>query len=104
MANQIFFGTFVHTPALDKIEFMHDTVVAVNAEGAIVTIRDLPQIGRHNPLAWIRASLVPSLGWAADTDVTVSRPGQFFFPGFVGEHPLPCPQAVVAPMTMLTRS
>lgn len=90
MANQIFFGTFVHTPALDKIEYLHDTIVAVEASGVIFAIEELPPIGRHNPAAWIRTSLIPSLGWAADTKITATRPGQFFFPGFVGKSPARC--------------
>ncbi|KIH88859.1 guanine deaminase [Sporothrix brasiliensis 5110] len=89
MANQIFFGTFVHTPALDQIEYLHDTIVAVEATGVIFAIEELPPIGRHNPVAWIRSSLLPNLGWAADTAITATRPGQFFFPGFIGASPPP---------------
>ncbi|CAK7270062.1 hypothetical protein SEPCBS57363_003911 [Sporothrix epigloea] len=86
MTNQVFFGSFVHTPALDKIEIFHDTVIAVEAKGTILAVESLPPIGRHNPLAWIRATLVPSLGWEASTPITATRPGQFFFPGFIDTH------------------
>ncbi|CAK7222508.1 hypothetical protein SBRCBS47491_004888 [Sporothrix bragantina] len=86
MTNQVFFGSFVHTPTLDTIEYLHDTIVAVEAKGTILAVESLPPIGRHNPLAWIRATLVPSLGWEANTPITATRPGQFFFPGFIDTH------------------
>lgn len=37
-ANQYFFGTFMHTPALDRLEILTDTLVSVDTTGTITSI------------------------------------------------------------------
>ncbi|OAA56952.1 chlorohydrolase family protein [Niveomyces insectorum RCEF 264] len=104
MAKQVFFGTLVHTPALNEIEYLHNTAAAVDETGTIVALESLPsedssdgdgsgdgsgavQTPRRDGPAWIRATLLPRLGWAADdVAITAIRSGQFFFPGFIDTH------------------
>ena len=85
--NKVFYGTFIHTPGLDEIEYLHDTVVAVNASGTILVVEALPEDRKQDAAVWIRAVLLPRLGWTPDAvAVTVCEPGQFFFPGFIDTH------------------
>ncbi len=101
MANQVFFGTFIHTPALDKVAYLLNTAVAVDATGTIAAVEAAPCSASsavdstaagnctdvtdvETGLAWVKETLLPRLGWSADTPIMACRAGQFFFPGFIG--------------------
>lgn len=74
-------GTFVHSQTQQDLDFLHNAVIAVDAQGKIAAIeRD----ARDASEAKLR--LLSKLGWdEAEVDVTEAAQGQFFFPGFVGE-------------------
>ncbi|MFT6875472.1 MAG: guanine deaminase [Granulosicoccus sp.] len=38
LAAQYFFGTFMHTPALDQLEILNDTLISVDAAGTIIRV------------------------------------------------------------------
>ncbi|MFT6305944.1 MAG: hypothetical protein ACJA0Z_001107, partial [Halioglobus sp.] len=38
LAAQYFFGTFMHTPALDQLEILSDTLISVDANGTIISV------------------------------------------------------------------
>lgn len=76
----LFLGSFIHSKSLDELEYFHDTAVAVDDKGLIVAIeKDYDQKKAEE-------TLFPKLGWAA-AEVTIksAKPGQFFFPGFIGD-------------------
>lgn len=79
--NKLFLGSFVHSKALDELEYLHNTAVCVDAAGTIVAVeKDCGE-------AEARGTLFPRLGWAADdVEVVSAADGQFFFPGFVDTH------------------
>lgn len=80
LEKQLFVGTFVHSKALDKLEYLHNTAVAVDQSGTIVAVeRDCDELTA-------KTALLPRLRWAeAEVKVVHANDGQFFFPGFVGE-------------------
>jgi guanine deaminase len=72
-------GTFIHSKNLDKLEYLHNTAVCVDEKGVIVAIE--PECNQ----AKAEGILFPKLGWSReDVSVKVAKPGQFFFPGFIG--------------------
>lgn len=78
--NQLFLGTFVHSKALDELEYLQDAALLVDKTGKIAAVE--PKCDQ----ARAEAELYPKLGWdAADVTVTKAGEGQFFFPGFIGE-------------------
>lgn len=90
MANskkKVFLGTFVSSKSPKELDYYHDTLVCVDEEGKIVKVDheggDAERIGER---------LSETLGWKlSEVDVHVAKPGEFFFPGFVGEyHIRPC--------------
>ncbi|KAK4149605.1 hypothetical protein C8A00DRAFT_18733 [Chaetomidium leptoderma] len=78
---QLFLGSFVHSKALDKLEFLHGAAVCVDQSGTIVAIeRDCDEANAIEVL-------FPRLGWVkAEVVVVRAREGQFFFPGFIDTH------------------
>lgn len=74
-------GTFVHCLGPAELAFMHDAAVAVDQQGKIAGIeKDQGDVDKA------KVQLLKTLGWAEDdVEVHASRPGQFFFPGFIGE-------------------
>ncbi|EFX05314.1 chlorohydrolase family protein [Grosmannia clavigera kw1407] len=83
---QVFLGTFIHATALDKLEYLHDTAAAVDEAGTIVAVETASTTADDNGTAWVQSVLLPRLGWTDDVHITVGRPGQFFFPGFIDTH------------------
>ncbi len=79
--NQVLLGTFVHSKTAQELDYMHNTAVAVDSHGTIVGIeRDAADVMSA------KAKLLANLGWSeSDVQVCVSKEGQFFFPGFIGE-------------------
>ena len=78
--NQLFLGTFIHSKALDQLEYMHGAAILVDKSGKIAAVE------AGCDLARAEAELYPKLGWdAAEVTVTRTVEGQFFFPGFIGE-------------------
>lgn len=78
--NKLFVGSFVHSKSLGELEYLHNTAIAVDTSGKIVSI--LPDV--FDPAAALQA-----LGWSAsDVEVTVapSSGAHFFFPGFIDTH------------------
>jgi guanine deaminase len=83
--NQLFLGLFVHSKALDELEYLHNTAVCVDKSGTIVAVE------RECDEARARETLFPRLGWEPnEVDVVCTREGQFFFPGFIGEYAIIC--------------
>ena len=75
----LFLGRFVHSKSLEELEFLHQTAVCVDEKGSIVAIEP----GCDQSKA--ESVLFPKLGWTkGDVIVKAAKPGQFFFPGFIG--------------------
>jgi guanine deaminase len=78
---KLFLGSFVHSKALDELEYLHNAAVAVDEKGTIVAVE------RECDEVRARETVLPRLGWGeADVEVVKGRDGQFFFPGFVDTH------------------
>jgi guanine deaminase len=72
-------GSFIHSKSLDELEYLHDSAVCVDEKGVIVAIE------KGCDLKKAEVTLFPKLGWSArDVTVKTAKPGQFFFPGFIG--------------------
>ena len=79
--SQVFVGTLVHCKSRTELELMHDTAVAVDAKGKIVAV-----VTGNGDAAMAKEKLLGQLGWReAEVDIHTSKPGQFYFPGFIGE-------------------
>lgn len=75
----LFLGSFIHSKSLDELEYLHDSAVCVNEHGVIVAIE------KGCDLKKAEEPLFSKLGWSAgDVTVKIAKPGQFFFPGFIG--------------------
>jgi hypothetical protein len=80
----LFLGNFVHSKSLDELEFLHETAVCVDDKGVIVAIE---KVGDQKKA---EETLFPKLGWiVGEVSVRIAKPGQFFFPGFIGLFPSP---------------
>ncbi|KAK4236033.1 hypothetical protein C8A03DRAFT_17277 [Achaetomium macrosporum] len=79
--NRLFLGSFVHSKALDELEYLHNAVVCVDTSGTIVAVE------RECDEARAKEILFPRLGWDMDdVEVVTAQKGQFFFPGFIDTH------------------
>ena len=79
--SQVFVGTVIHCKSRTELEFMHDTAVAVDAKGKIVAV-----VTGDGDVSTAKEKLLGQLGWReAEVDLHTAKPGQFFFPGFIGE-------------------
>lgn len=80
MKNQIFWGSFIHCQSRDELEYLHNIAVFVDgSSGRIAAIEPQCDVQRA------KRDVLPRLGWNPfDVSVTACRPGQFFFPGFIG--------------------
>ncbi|KAK3307453.1 uncharacterized protein B0T15DRAFT_179099 [Chaetomium strumarium] len=79
--NQLFLGTFVHSKALDELEYLHNAAVCVDTSGTIVAVE------RECDEAKAKETLLPRLGWdVTEVEVVRAKKGQFFFPGFIDTH------------------
>jgi guanine deaminase len=75
----LYLGSFIHSKSLDELEYLHDTAVCVDENGVIVAIE------KDYDLKKAEETLFPKLHWAiGDVTVKTAKPGQFFFPGFIG--------------------
>ena len=75
----LFLGSFIHCKSLEELEFLHDTAICVDEKGLIVAIKSGFDQSKAEEV------LLPKLGWTkAEVTVKVAKPGQFFFPGFIG--------------------
>ena len=82
----VFLGTFIHSKSLEELEFLHDTAVFVDEKGTIVAVEQ--GCGQREA----EGVVFPKLGWTEDeVTVKLAKPGQFFFPGFIGAYPLHIP-------------
>jgi guanine deaminase len=72
-------GRFIHSKSLDELEYLDNTALLVNEKGVIVAIsKDCDQKKAE-------ADIFPKLGWTpGEVSVRIAKPGQFFFPGFIG--------------------
>ena len=79
-------GSFVHSKSLTELEFLHDTALCVDEIGVIVAIEQKCDQKKAEE------TLLPKLGWSiGEVSVRTAKPGQFFFPGFIGSFlPLFC--------------
>jgi guanine deaminase len=76
----LFLGSFIHSKSLDKLEYLHNSAVCVDENGVIVAIEE------DYDLEKAEETLFPKLAWSTgDVTVKTAKPGQFFFPGFVGK-------------------
>ncbi|KAK4100221.1 Metallo-dependent hydrolase [Parathielavia hyrcaniae] len=81
LRNKLFLGTFVHSKALDELEYLHNAAVCVDTTGTIVAV----EVDCDEPRA--REIVLPGLGWdGAEVEVVKAKEGQFFFPGFIDTH------------------
>ena len=88
---KLFLGTFIHSSALETLEYHHNAAVCVDEEGTIVAVEyDCDR-------AKAEEELLPKLGWTREqTAVTACKDGQFFFPGFVGmSYPTPRSEGII---------
>lgn len=91
--NKLFLGTFVHSQSRQELEFLHDAAVCVDSAGTIthvVKARDSSSGSNShiNSLAEAKKEALKQTGWKEDdVEVQTAKPGQFFFPGFIGETP-----------------
>lgn len=98
--NQVFIGTFIHSRALDELEYLHDTAVFVDGPtGKIVAVeRECGHSGRleetFTKLGWSSAE-VKVHDTTTTTTTTAGTAGKaggegkdvsFFFPGFIDTH------------------
>jgi guanine deaminase len=75
----LFLGSFIHSKSLDELEYLHDSAVCVDENGVIVALE------KGYDLKEAEETLFPKLGWSTgDVTVKTAKPGQFFFPGFIG--------------------
>lgn len=75
----LFLGSFIHSKSLEELEFSHDTAICVDEKGVIVAIESGFDQNKAEEV------LFPKLGWTkGEVAVKVAKPGQFFFPGFIG--------------------
>ncbi|KAL2021113.1 hypothetical protein VTK56DRAFT_7532 [Thermocarpiscus australiensis] len=81
LRNQLFLGSFVHSKALDELEYLHNAAVCVDQSGTIVAVE------RDCDAVKARETVLPRLGWdEAGVEVVSAGDGQFFFPGFIDTH------------------
>lgn len=74
---QVLIGTFVHSKSRTELEFLHNAAICVDEKGVIVKV-EKSYAGDQN-------QLLQELGWTEDgVDILTCKPGQFFFPGFIG--------------------
>lgn len=75
----IFFGTFIFSQNINKLEYLRDTAVCVD-KGMIVAIEKcFPEKSQAKQI------MVDKLGWKEnEVGFRESMEGQFFFPGFIG--------------------
>ena len=82
----LYLGTFIHSKTLGELEFLHDTAVLVDERGVIVSIQ--PDI---KDIAKAEQDVLPKIGWSReDVSAHIAKPGQFYFPGFIGQFSM-CP-------------
>lgn len=80
LKKQVFAGTFISSKSPQELNYLHNAVICVDGEGRIVRVDKEP--GSVSKLE----NTLKTLGWAAsEVDIHVAQPGQFFFPGFIGE-------------------
>ncbi|KKY38509.1 putative guanine deaminase [Diaporthe ampelina] len=103
--NQVFIGTFIHSKALDELEYLHNTAIFVEGPtGTIVAVeRECDKTRRldetFNRLGWSAAeckiydTTPPSSSSSSsaqnESDASLSTPPppvRFFFPGFIDTH------------------
>lgn len=79
MSQTVFLGSFIHSKSLDELEYLHDTAVFVDEKGVIVAIEEKCDLKKAEE------TICPKLGWShSDVTIRTAKPGQFFFPGFIG--------------------
>jgi len=75
----LFLGSFIHSKSLDVLEYLHDTAIFVDENGVIVAMEKACDLKKAEE------TIYPKLGWSSsDVAVKTAKPGQFFFPGFIG--------------------
>jgi guanine deaminase len=73
-------GSFVHSKSLDQLEFLHEAAVFVDEKGVIVALE------QKCTQKQATENILPKLGWSSgDVSIRIAKPGQFFFPGFIGQ-------------------
>jgi guanine deaminase len=75
----LYLGRFIHSKSLDELEYLENSAAFVDEKGVIVALeKDCDQ-------QMAEAEIFPKLGWTAgEVSVRTAKPGQFFFPGFIG--------------------
>lgn len=78
--NLVLLGTFIHSKTRQELEFLHDAAVGVDQKGTIVAIEQA-----DGDVKAAQAKLLEALSWSEDeVETQACKPGQFFFPGFIG--------------------
>ena len=76
----LYLGSFVHSKSLDELDYLHDTAVFVDEKGVIIAIE--PKCDQKRA----EETIFPRLGWkTGEVSIRTSKPGQFYFPGFIGQ-------------------
>lgn len=79
VGKSLYLGRFIHSKSLDVLEYLENSVAFVDEKGVIVALET------DCDLKKAEAEIFPKLGWTAgDVSVRTAKPGQFFFPGFIG--------------------
>lgn len=80
LKKKVFLGTFVHSKNRQELEYLHDAAIFVDDKGKIVKI-DREQNSKEHI-----EKLLKDLKWDSnEVEIIAIKPGQFFFPGFIGK-------------------
>jgi guanine deaminase len=83
---QVFTGSFIWSKSLDELELLHDAAVFVDDNGKIVKVVEDVK-GEPEEIQNAVEKQCKELGWTSSTiSVRTCKPGQFFFPGFIGKY------------------
>ena len=81
---KVFLGRFIYSKTREELAYLSDTAVCVDENGRIAAIKE------GTDWEGVLSEVLPSLGWDGDKiEARFSGEDNFFFPGFVGELPLP---------------
>lgn len=79
MRKQVFFGTFISSKSPQQLEYLYETAIFVDDKGRIA------KIDKGCKTVQDAKGVLSNLSWRFDeVDFHLPKPGQFYFPGFVG--------------------
>ncbi|KAG7192433.1 uncharacterized protein KQ657_001834 [Scheffersomyces spartinae] len=82
----LYYGTFIHTPELGKLEVLNNTLIGVNSEGYIDFIQSDFNEDDDDPIYFFRNTYKNSGSWKHFQFYDLRDTFQFVVPGFVDTH------------------